>query len=159
MIETKSVNTPHGGTLINLLVEEHREEELRAASKEWVSWDLTPRQLCDLELLMNGGFSPLQGFMGQADYESVCSSMRLKSGLIWPMPVILDLPIEFAKKLKPGASVALRDTEGVMLAALHVEEIWEPNRQSEAENVFDTSDCKHPGVSYILEKSNPIYVS
>ena len=159
MIETKSVNTPHGGTLINLLVEENRKEELRAASKEWVSWDLTPRQLCDLELLMNGGFSPLQGFMGQADYESVCASMRLKNGLIWPMPVILDLPLEFAKKLKPGASVALRDPEGVMLAALHVEEIWEPNRQSEAENVFGTSDRKHPGVSYVLEKSNPMYVS
>ena len=159
MTETKSVNTPHGGTLINLLVEENRKEELRAASKEWVSWDLTPRQLCDLELLMNGGFSPLQGFMGQADYESVCASMRLKNGLIWPMPVILDLPLEFAKKLKPGASVALRDPEGVMLAALHVEEIWEPNRQSEAENVFGTGDRKHPGVSYVLEKSNPMYVS
>ena len=109
MIETKSVNTPHGGTLINLLVEENRKEELRAASKEWASRDLTPRQFCDLELLMNGGFSPLQGFMGQADYESVCVSMRLKNGLIWPMPVVLDSPAEFAKKLKPGASVALRD--------------------------------------------------
>jgi sulfate adenylyltransferase len=159
MIETKSVNTPHGGTLVNLIVEENRREELRAASKEWVSWDLTSRQLCDLELLMNGGFSPLEGFMGQADYESVCASMRLKNGLIWPMPVVLDLPAEFAKKLKPGASIALRDPEGVMLAALHVKEIWEPNRQSEAENVFGTSDRKHPGVSYVLEKSNAVYVS
>lgn len=159
MTETKSVNAPHGGMLINLLVEENRQEELRAASKEWISWDLNPRQLCDLELLMNGGFSPLQGFMGQADYESVCASMRLKSGLIWPMPVVLDLPAEFAKKLKPGASVALRDPEGVMLAVLHVDEIWEPNRQSEVESVFGTADHKHPGVSYVLEKSNPIYVS
>ena len=108
---------------------------------------------------MNGGFSPLQGFMGQADYESVCASMRLKNGLIWPMPVVLDLPSEFAKKLKPGASVALRDPEGVMLAVVRVEEIWEPNRQSEVENVFGTADRKHPGVSYVLEKSNPMYVS
>ena len=64
---------------------------------------------------MNGGFSPLQGFMGQADYESVCSSMRLRNGLIWPMPVVLDLPAEFATKLQVGASVALRDPEGVIL--------------------------------------------
>jgi sulfate adenylyltransferase len=159
MVETKPVISPHGGTLINLLVERNRREELRAASKEWISWDLTPRQLCDLELLMNGGFSPLQGFMGQADYECVCSSMRLKNGLIWPMPVVLDLPAEFAKKLTPGASLALRDPEGVMLAVVHVDEIWEPNRQSEVENVFGTADHKHPGVSHVLEQSNPFYVS
>jgi sulfate adenylyltransferase len=159
MIETGNVNPPHGGTLITLLVDEKRSLELRAASKEWPSWDLTARQLCDLELLMNGGFSPLQGFMGQADYESVCSSMRLRNGLIWPMPVVLDLPVAFASKLKAGAPVALRDPEGVILAVLHVDEIWEPNRQSEAENVFGTADRTHPGVSYVLDQSNPIYVS
>jgi sulfate adenylyltransferase len=159
MIETGHLISPHGGTLINLLVDEKRSLELRAASKEWPSWDLSARQLCDLELLMNGGFSPLQGFMGQADYKSVCSSMRLRSGLIWPMPVILDLPVAFASKLKAGAPVALRDLEGVILAVLHVDEIWEPNRQSEVENVFGTADRQHPGVSYVLDKSNPIYVS
>ena len=152
-------NLPHGGKLINLLVDENRRREIRAASKEWISWDLTTRQLCDLELLMNGGFSPLQGFMGQADYESVCSSMRLKNGLIWPMPVVLDLPAEFARTIRAGTSVALRDPEGVVLAVVHVDEIWEPNRQSEVENVFGTADRKHPGVSYVLDRSNPIYVS
>ncbi|MGC1256072.1 MAG: bifunctional sulfate adenylyltransferase/adenylylsulfate kinase [Candidatus Acidiferrales bacterium] len=159
MTTTEHLNRPHGGTLVSLLVETKRREELREGSKGWPSWDLTPRQLCDLELLMNGGFSPLQGFMGQADYESVCSSMRLKNGLLWTMPVVLDLPAEFAKKLKSGTSIALRDPEGVMLAVLHVEETWEPNRQSEAENVFGTADRKHPGVSSVLDKSNPIYVS
>ena len=159
MIETKHLNAPHGGTLINLLVDENKHGELRAASKGWPSWDLTTRQLCDLELLMNGGFSPLRRFMGQADYESVCSSMRLQNGLIWPMPVVLDLPGEFAKKLQAGRSLALRDPEGVLLAVVHVEEIWEPNRQSEVENVFGTADRRHPGVSYVLDQSNPIYVS
>jgi sulfate adenylyltransferase len=159
MIETRHLNPPHGGKLINLLVDENRRAELRAASKGWPSWDLTTRQLCDLELLLNGGFSPLEGFMGQADYESVCSSMRLKNGLIWPMPVVLDFPAEFATKLQAGASVALRDPEGVVLAVVHVEEIWEPNRQSEVENVFGTADRRHPGVSYVLDQSNPIYVS
>jgi sulfate adenylyltransferase len=159
MTTTEHLNAPHGGTLVSLLVERKRSEELRRVSKGWPSWDLTPRQLCDLELLMNGGFSPLQGFMGQADYESVCSSMRLKNGLLWTMPVVLDLPAEFVKKLKSGTSIALRDPEGVMLAVLHVEETWEPNRQSEAENVFGTADRKHPGVSSVLDRSNPIYVS
>jgi sulfate adenylyltransferase len=159
MTTTEHLNAPHGGTLVSLLVQRQRSEELRSVSKGWPSWDLTPRQLCDLELLMNGGFSPLQGFMGQADYESVCSSMRLKNGLLWTMPVVLDFSEEFVKKLKSGTSVALRDPEGVMLAVLHVEEIWEPNRQSEAENVFGTADRKHPGVSSVLDRSNPIYVS
>jgi sulfate adenylyltransferase len=153
------LNPPHGGTLVNLMVDSKRREELRAASKEWLSWDLTPRQLCDLELLMNGGFSPLRGFMGRADYESVCSSMRLSNGLIWPMPVVLDVPAELAKKLAAGGKLALRDPEGVMLAALHVEEIWEPDRQQEAEQVFGTTDPKHPGAVHLLEKSNPFYVS
>src|ERR1700685_3901911 len=130
MIKTIQINPPHGGTLINLLVDENRRAELRSASKEWPSWDLTARQLCDLELLMNGGFSPLQGFMGQADYDSVCSSVRLHNGLIWPMPVVLDLPVAFASKLKAGAPVALRDPEGVILAVRHVDEIWGPNRHS-----------------------------
>jgi sulfate adenylyltransferase len=85
--------------------------------------------------------------MGQADYESVCSKMRPKKGLIWPMPVVLDLPAEFAARLRTGVPVALRDPEGVMLAAVHVDEIWEPDRQSEVENVFGTSDRKHPGES------------
>ena len=158
-METVHVNPPHGGMLTNLLVDEPRGEQLRAASKRWPSWDLTSRQLCDLELLMNGAFSPLQGFMGQADYESVCSSMRLRNGLIWPIPIVLDLPVEFAARLQRGTSVALRDPEGVMVAAIHVEEVWEPDRKAEAESVFGTTDRKHPGVSYVLERSNPIYVS
>jgi sulfate adenylyltransferase len=159
MTESGHINPPHGGTLINLLVDENRRGEIRAASKGWASWDLTRRQLCDLELLMNGGFSPLRGFMGQADYESVCSSMRLRNGLVWPMPVVLDLPSEFATTLQAGAPLALRDPEGVILAVVHVDEIWEPNRQFEVESVFGTADRKHPGVSSVLDKSNPMYVS
>ncbi len=159
MDNSQHLNPPHGGALVSLAAESKRRDELRAASKEWPSWDLTARQLCDLELLMNGGFSPLHGFMGQVDYESVCSSMRLVNGLIWTMPVVLDLPAELAKKLKKGSSLALRDPEGVMLAALHIEEIWEPDRQLEAENVFGTLDRRHPGVSYLLDKVHPFYVS
>ncbi len=98
---------------------EARSAELKSQSREWPSWDLTGRQLCDLELLLSGGFSPLRGFMTKADYEGVCKNMRLASGVLWPMPITLDVTEEFAKKLTPGTSkIALRDPEGVMLAVL-----------------------------------------
>ncbi len=88
----------------------------------WPSWDLTPRQVCDLELLMNGGFAPLRGYMTQADAQSVLATCRLADGTPWPAPVTLDVSAAFAETLTPGMSVALRDAEGVMLAALRVRE-------------------------------------
>ena len=150
---------PHGGELVNLIEEPERISELKAQSREWPSWDLSPRQICDLELLMSGGFSPLRGFLGRAEYESVCQNMRLANGLIWPIPITLDVTEEFAKSLKPGSSkVALRDAEGVMLAVLEVEDVWQPNRKAEAEAVFRTTSTAHPGADYVLNKSGPWYV-
>ncbi len=106
----------HGGTLVDLMVGPGRATELRADSLGWPSWDLTPRQLCDLELLLNGGFSPLRGFMGRADYESVRDRMRLADGTLWPIPVTLDVSQELATALRPDDWLSLRDEEGVMLA-------------------------------------------
>jgi sulfate adenylyltransferase len=152
-----TLNAPHGGTLVNLIAEPARAAELQAASQTWPSWDLTPRQLCDLELLLNGGFSPLAGFMGKADYEAVCAGMRLANGTLWPMPITLDVPAEFASTLTKGTTIALRDAEGVMLAALHVEDIWTPDREAEAQAVFGTTDKTHPGVG-ALDRAHPVYV-
>jgi sulfate adenylyltransferase len=152
-----TLNAPHGGTLENLIAEPARAAELQAASQTWPSWDLSPRQLCDLELLLNGGFSPLVGFMGKADYEAVCAGMRLANGTLWPMPITLDVPEEFASTLTKDATIALRDAEGVMLAALHVEDIWTPDREGEAQAVFGTTDKTHPGVA-ALDRANPVYV-
>jgi len=149
---------PHGGTLINLVVDPQRAAELKRRSKDWPSWDLTPRQLCDLELLANGGFSPLRGFLSKADYESVCANMRLQDGTVWPIPIVLDVSEQLARSLQPGSTVALRDPEGVMLAALHVQDIWQPDRQKEAEQVFGTTNREHPGVQYLLEQTNPYYI-
>jgi sulfate adenylyltransferase len=150
---------PHGGELTDLIALPERIAELKAQSREWPSWDLTSRQICDLELLMSGGFSPLRGFMTQADYQSVCHNMRLSSGVLWPMPITLDVKEDFAKALKPGTSkIALRDAEGVMLAVLHVEEVWQPDRKAEAQSVFGTTSAVHPGVDYLLNKGNPWYV-
>ena len=156
---TSHLIAPHGGELVNLVVENDRASELKAHSREWPSWDLTARQLCDLELLMSGGFSPLRGFMNRKDYEGVCQNMRLPGGLIWPMPITLDVSEQFAKSLTPGSSkVALRDPEGVMLAVLHVEDVWQPDKQAEATSVFGTISTAHPGVDYLLNKANPWYV-
>lgn len=159
MHNTDHLNPPYGGKLVSRIVDAERRQELRSASKNWLSWDLTPRQLCDLELLITGSFSPLESFLGRADYESVCSSMRLANGLLWPIPVVLDLPADLARQLKPDAPLALRDTEGVMLAVLHVRELWEPDRKCEAESVFGTSDPSHPGAAYSMQRANPVYVS
>jgi sulfate adenylyltransferase len=156
---TSHLIPPHGGELVNLIAQPEPANELKAHSREWPSWDLSARQLCDLELLMSGGFSPLRGFMTRADHEGVCHNMRLAKGLLWPMPITLDVTEAFAKSLQPGSSkIALRDPEGVMLAILHVEEVWQPDRKAEAKSVFNTTSTAHPGVDYLLNKANPWYV-
>jgi sulfate adenylyltransferase len=156
---TSHLIPPHGGELVNLIATAARSAELKAQSREWPSWDLTARQTCDLELLLSGGFSPLRGFMTRADYEGVCHNMRLKSGVIWPMPITLDVTEAFAKTLKPGSSkIALRDPEGVMLAVLSVEDVWQPDRTAEAKAVFNSTSTAHPGADYAMNKSNPWYV-
>ena len=154
----KHLNAPHGGELVDLMAGSERLAEIQAKSRDWPSWDLTPRQICDAELLLNGGFSPLRGFMCRADYESVCNSMRLADGKLWPIPITLDVTEEFARSIKPGSLVALRDPEGVMLAVLHVEEIWQPDLKHEAESVYGTVSLNHPGVAHILQKAHPWYV-
>lgn len=152
------LNPPHGDELINLFAEPNRVVELHAESKSWRSWDLTERQLCDLELLMNGGFSPLRGFMSRADYESTCHKMRLADGTLWPIPIVLDVTEELAHSLAPGDTLALRDPEGVMLAALRVQDVWEPDREGEAETVYGATNTEHPGVDYVLNRTHPWYV-
>jgi sulfate adenylyltransferase len=150
--------SPHGGTLVSLVVDQKRAEELKGLSRDWPSWDLTPRQLCDIELLANGGFSPLGGFLCRSDYESVCEKMRLADGTIWPIPIMLDVPGEVAKNLDTGSVLALRDPEGVMLAALNVEEVWQPDLMREAEQTFGLTNPEHPGVAYLINSTNPWYV-
>jgi sulfate adenylyltransferase len=150
---------PYGGVLVDVVVDDERASELRKASADWPSWDLTPRQLCDVELLLSGAFSPLRGFLGSADLASVCADMRLSDGTLWPIPVTLDVPDELATRVGPAASVALRDPEGVMLAALHVGEVYRPDRREEAQGVFGTTDPAHPGVAHLLERTHPNYLA
>ena len=155
---TDHLIAPHGGVLVDLLSDSTQAADIKAASREWPSFDLTPRHLCNLELLMNGGFSPLKGFMTQADHDSVCSEMRLADGTLWPMPITLDIPEEIATSLGAGSKLALRDPEGVMIAVLDVTDVWQPDREAEAQAVFGTASTEHPGVAQLLTQSNPYYV-
>ena len=156
---TSHLIAPHGGELVNLIVTPEKAAELKATPENGHPGTLPPARVCDLELLMNGGFSPLRGFMTKADYEGVCKDMHLASGVLWPMPITLDVTEEFAKKLTPGTSkIALRDGEGVMLAVLHVEEVWQPDRAAEAKAVFNSTSKAHPGANYAMNMANPWYV-
>ncbi len=151
--------SPHGGKLVNLLVSEAQAEQLKSDAMHWPSVTLTERQINELEMLLNGGFSPLQGYMKEADYRSVLENMRLADGTLFPMPVCLDISPDLAEIIQPGDSVALRDPEGFMPAVLVVEEIWQVDLEAEAEAVFGTTSLHHPGVRYLLEKHHSVYVS
>lgn len=149
---------PHGGKLCNLLVDELRAELLRTASGKMVSVALNQRQVCDLELLLNGGFSPLQGFMDQACYESVVGSMRLPDGSLWSIPITLDVSATQAEEIEPGQQLALRDGEGFMLAVLTVNDKWQPDKQHEASEIFGTTSVDHPGVRHLIEDVGEYYI-
>lgn len=149
---------PHGGDLKNLYLSADAASKEQDAAREYASWDLTERQLCDIELLLNGAFSPLEGFLNQADYDSVVARMRLTSDVLWPMPITLDVSEEFSSKIKSGDKVALRDLEGVVIATIEVGDIWTPNKKIEAESVYGSSDEAHPAVHYLNNIANPVYV-
>ena len=139
------------------LSSEFANEEKKAAAN-YASWDLTPRQICDLELLLNGGFSPLKGFLNEEDYDSVVENMRLKDGSLWPIPITLDVSKEFSKNLKIGEKVALRNLEGVILATIQVDDKWSPDKFREAVKVFQTRDENHPGVNFLINNTGEIYL-
>lgn len=158
-VSVDTANPPHGGRLVDLLVEPHRAAELRVGAAAWPSWRLTHRQLCDLELLACGGFSPLRSFLGKDDHRTVCEGGRLTDGTLWPIPVTLDVPGEMATRASAVGTLALRDAEGVLLAALHVSESWRPDLRAEALAVFGSTDLAHPGVAHLLKHTYPCYIT
>ncbi len=149
---------PHGGTLKNLYLPADEAAAEKQAARDYASWDLTERQICDIELLLNGAFSPLEGFLNEADYQSVVDTMRLKSGVLWPIPITLDVTEEFADSLEAGQSIALRDLEGVIVATLEVGDVYRPDKAAEAKGVYGTTDEAHPAVHYLNNIANPVYV-
>ena len=142
----------------DLFVSEAEADRLKAAAGAIPSWDLTARQACDLELLMNGGFFPLKGFLTEADYNGVVENMRLTDGTLWPMPITLDVSEQFADTVAPGTQIALRDAEGVILAILTVSDKWMPEKAREATKVFGADDLAHPAVNYLHNVAGAVYL-
>jgi sulfate adenylyltransferase len=149
---------PHGGVLKELYLEAAAAQDEKQKALNYMSWDLTDRQLCDIELLLNGAFSPLEGFLTQAEYEAVVKDMRLPGGVLWPMPITLDVSEDFAQQVKVGETIALRDPEGALIATLEVSDNWAPDKAQEARSVFGTEDQAHPGVNYLLNTAHPVYL-
>ena len=121
---------------------------------------LNQRQLCDLELILNGAFKPLNGFMNQTDYKSVLKNMRLKDGTLWPIPINLDVKEETIKSLnlKKQNKIALRDKEGFLICIMTIEDIWKIDKKNECKSVYGTLDKNHPGVNYLFNKVNDYYI-
>lgn len=121
-------------------------------------WVVTPRQRCDLEMILNKGFAPLTGFITQPDYENVIHSMRLANHSLWPMPITFDVPVEFAEKISLSDKVELYDVDNTLLAQMTVTDKWQPNKMLEAKQVFGTQDLKHPAVNYLIKTAGDYYL-
>ena len=147
----------HGGPLVNRIVEGPAADTLREEAKNLPRLDLSAKQSCDLEMIGVGAFSPLTGFMGQADFESVCKTMKLASGDIWPIPILL--AVDKANAPKVGDRVALyakapSTGASVLQAVMTVEEVYDHNKTLEIPNVFRTEDDAHPGVAQVKKEGN-----
>ncbi len=119
---------------------------------------LNSRQLCDIELLLNGGFYPLTGFNTEKDYNSILTNMRLTNGTVWPIPVTLDVSNEFADSLVPGEMLLLEDFEGDKIALMQISDIYKPDIEREANMVYSTNDIAHAGVSYLSNNTKSVYL-
>lgn len=148
--------SPYGGTLKNLYGMPCA-VDLASEPRELPTLTLTPRQLCDVELLLNGGFSPLEGFLSEVDYNQVVEKMRLADGTLWPMPIVLDAPAHFVDALQ-DSWIELRDAEGVLIAYMEVGSSWRPDKVREAHAVFGTTDATHPAVDYLFNRTHDQYI-
>ncbi|MFG0257046.1 MAG: sulfate adenylyltransferase [Phycisphaerales bacterium JB043] len=148
---------PHGGTLVNQIVSGAEADTLRQKASSLPRIDLTAKQSCDLEMIGMGAFSPLTGFMGKADFESVCDSMKLASGHTWPIPILLAVDKGDAPSV--GDEVALYATapstgDSVLQGVMTVEEVFDHDKDREIPNVFRTTDEAHPGVKQVMDEGD-----
>src|SRR5205809_778405 len=141
---------PHGGVLVDREATEVERARWEREAARLPAIRLDRRALSDLEMIVIGGFSPLDGFMGEADHASVVDRMRLASGVVWTIPVTLGVGADQARRLAVGADVALQDEAGTTLAILHLRETYRPDKRREVTSVYGTDDPKHPGVAAVL---------
>ena len=148
----------HGGSLVDLYFTEGEAEAEQLRAGDFPTWDLSARQLCDLDLLTNGAYSPLTGFHTENEYQSVCNDMRLPDGTLWPIPIVLDVSEAFAEQVALSQRIALRDPEGVLLATMDVSSIYRPDKTLESQCVYGTTDDTHSGVHHVLHATGPVYL-
>ena len=149
---------PHGGQLVNRLVSEAQRQEFLSKADFLPKVQLTARSLSDLELIAIGGFSPLSGFMGKADYESVVIDMRLHNGLPWSVPITLPVSESISESLTIGTSIRLDDPDGKFIGVLELSEKYTYDKLKEALHVYRTNEDRHPGVKVVYEQGN-IYLA
>ncbi|VAX33045.1 Sulfate adenylyltransferase [hydrothermal vent metagenome] len=143
-----SISVPHGGQLINRFVAAESLRDLESKADSLKTIQLSAREISDLELIATGVFSPLEGFMGRADYESVLKSMHLVNGLPWSLPITLSATSAEAASFNEGSEIALQDQKGLVLAILQLEEKFPFDKEKEALAAYGTNDDSHPGVAY-----------
>ena len=147
------ISPPHGGQLVNRMLRGEMRKAVQERAEELYKYDLESFYLSDLELLAHGAMSPLTGFMGQADYERVVKEMRLSNNLLWSLPVTLPVDRKVASNLKIGQEIALCQ-DGSVLAVMEIAELYEYDKQHEAEAVYRTTDETHPGVARLFQQGD-----
>ncbi len=145
----KGLVRPHGGELVDRTVRGEARERLAERAARLPRVRLDERSASDLELIANGAFSPLRGFMTSRDYLRVVRERRLESGAVWPLPVTLAAPADAARRLPLGSEVALETTDGRIVGVLELSDRWVPDKELEAREVYRTTDAGHPGVGYL----------
>jgi sulfate adenylyltransferase len=149
-----SLIPPHGGTLVDRRLDAAAAAALAGEAAGLPAITLSRKQACDLEMIATGAFSPLTGFVGQADFESICRSMRLADGTVWPIPITLAVDDAVKATLAVGGRAALKHHDGTLLAVITIEEIYAHDKALEIPNVFRTEDTAHPGVASVAEEGD-----
>jgi len=145
---SSSLVPPHGGKLVNRILAEHPDQGYLESLPKIM---LDDSKQMDVEKIANGTYSPLEGFMGQADFLSVLDNMRLVNGTIWPLPILLDATEAVADQLVLGSEVGLTNSTGEVMAIMHLEEKYRFDRSSAAQKMYRTNTLEHPGVRMLHE--------
>jgi len=148
----RSLIAPHGGTLVNRFAS--NPGQLKEHAKSLPRIDLSAKQACDLEMIAIGAFSPLTGFVKKADFESICRTMHLSSGEVWPIPITLAVDDETKGTLKVGGRASLYHPDGTFLGVINVEEIYPHDKKLEIPSVFRTEEPAHPGVKAVMDEGD-----
>lgn len=159
-----SLIAPHGGKLVNRILPADQAAKARQEASSLPAITLTAKQACDLEMIAIGAFSPLQGFVGQADFESICKNLRFSNtrkardldgdGLPWSIPITLAVNDQVKATLKVGGKAALKHADGTLLGTIDVKEIYAHDKKLEIPSVFGTEDPAHPGAKAVMEEGD-----